>query len=360
MFSRSNELLGVDIGSSSIKVVGLKYHKGVYELVNFRMVPLPSETIVDGSIMNSTAVVDALSEIVSLEKIKSRGVVTSVCGHSVIVKKIKLPQMSDEELEESIQWEAEQYIPFDITDVNLDVQILRSELEDDIDQMEVLLVAAKKDMINDHVAVLTEAGLSPQVMDIDAFAIGNMFQLNYVMGQDEVVALINIGAAITNVNILGDGGLSVFTRDISIGGSQYTEEIQKQLGVAYEEAEALKLGGHGSGNVGQTDAVIPQEVGGILRSVSENIAVEVQRSLDFYFSTTMSDRIDRICLMGGSSRVPGLASAIETKTGVKTEVVNPFKEIRIDQTKFDLRQIEEVAPLAAVAVGLALRKVGDR
>lgn len=357
LFSKKEQLVGVDIGSSSIKLVQLKKTKKGYELVHFRMHPLPPEVIVDGSIMNSGAVVDAMIELLNLEKIKSKSVSTSVCGHSVIVKKIKLPQMTPQELEESIQWEAEQYIPFDITDVNLDVQILGTDPVNQ-DQMDVVLVAAKKDMINDHVAVLTEAGLNPLVMDVDAFAIGNMYEMNYGFNEGETVVLVNLGATIANINIL-NGGVSVFTRDITVGGSLYTDEIQKQLNVSFDEAESLKLGGDVEATE-STDVLVPQEVGGILRTVSDNIALEIQRSLDFFASSASDEKIHKIVLCGGSSKVPGLTTAIETKTGIPTEVADPFSNVLIDDKKFDLNHIKNVGPAAAVAVGLALRELGDR
>jgi type IV pilus assembly protein PilM len=322
------------------------------------MVPLPAEAIVDGAIMNASAVVDALNELITQEKVKNRMVATSVSGHSVIVKKIKLPQMSEQELEESIQWEAEQYIPFDVTDVNIGVQILGQD-EQDVGQMDVLLVAAKKDLINDYTNVLTEAGLAPLIMDVDAFAIENMFEANYGAPEGQTVLLANIGASTINLNILRNG-VTAFTRDISMGGNQFTEEIQKQLNVSYEEAESLKLGGELGGPSETTDAVIPQEVGGIIRSVSEALASEIQRSLDFFLATSTEDRIAKVYLSGGSAKVPGLPSVVESKLGLGVEVVNPFKSVSIDEKNFNVTHINEVAPAAAVAVGLGLRYVGDR
>ncbi len=358
MFGGSKNLVGIDIGSSSIKLVEVRQNKKGISLLHFRMVPLPSETIVDGAIMNSAAVVEALNELLAQEKVKTKDVATSVSGHSVIVKKIKLPQMSEQELEESIQWEAEQYIPFDINDVNMAVQILGND-EQDVGQMEVLLVAAKKDLINDYTSVLTEAGLNPLIMDVDAFAIENMFEANYGVQEGQTVVLANIGASTINLNILRNG-ISTFTRDISMGGNQFTEEIQKQLNVSYEEAESLKLGGELGGPSDTTDAVIPQEVGGIIRSVSETLAGELQRSLDFFSASAGDDRIAKVFLSGGSSKVPGLPAVMEAKLGIPVEIVDPFKSIQIDEKNFNVAHIRDVAPAAAVAVGLSLRYLGDR
>jgi type IV pilus assembly protein PilM len=358
LFGKKKEIVGIDIGSSSIKLVEFKRTKKGLSLVHFRMLPIPQEAIVDGAIMNAGAVVEALNELIAQEKVKTKDVATSVAGHSVIVKKIKVPQQSEQELEESIQWEAEQYIPFDISDVNMGVQILGSD-EQDVGQMEVLLVAAKKDLINDYTSVLTEAGLNPVIMDVDAFAVENMFEANYGVQDGQTILLANVGASTINLNILKNG-ISTFTRDISMGGNQFTEEIQKQLNVSYEEAESLKLGGELGGPSETTDAVIPQEVGGIIRSVSETLASEIQRSLDFFLATAADERIAKVYLAGGSSKVPGLPGVVETKLGISTEIANPFKSVEIDEKKFNVTHITEVAPSAAVAVGLGLRFVGDK
>ncbi len=355
LFSKNKGAIGLDIGSSFIKVLELQPKGNGWALVNFGMTKLPPEAIVDGALMNSNIIVEAIRELTRKNHIRTKEVVTSVSGHSVIIKKINLPVMSMEELEESIHWEAEQYIPFDINDVNIDVQIL-NEGADDGNQMEVVLVAAKKDMINDYVAIIQEAGLSPTVIDVDSFAIENMFEVNYETGADETVVLVNVGASIVNINVL-KGGVTAFTRDITLGGNQYTEEIQRQLSVSYEEAEALKIGG---GIVRDTQAVVPEEVEGIIQSVNDNVATEIQRSLDFYAATSTEDRIRRIYLSGGSARVPGLTRTIQDKTGVDVEVINAFRKVEINERQFDIAFLNEVAPMAAVAVGLALRRAGDR
>ncbi|MEQ8273395.1 MAG: type IV pilus assembly protein PilM [Deltaproteobacteria bacterium] len=347
--------VGLDIGSGSVKLCHLKPAKrGNYQLQSFGMVQLPPEAIVDGALMNSTAVVDAVQELFASQKIRHKEVATSVSGHSVIIKKINLPQMTPEELEESIQWEAEQYIPFDINDVNIDVQILNTE-STQAGQMDVLLVAAKKDMVNDYTEVIASAGLTPVVVDIDAFAVQNQFEINYEVPRSETVVLVNIGAAVTNINVLANG-VSTFTRDISIGGGQFTDAVQKALNVSYDEAEALKLGGGGP----DSDAVVPQEVERVLQTESESIANEIQRSLDFYAATSADAHIARIFLSGGSSRIPALVKTIENRTGVPVEVLNPFRNIDISSGRFDPEYLQSVAPMAAVAMGLALRFPADK
>jgi type IV pilus assembly protein PilM len=259
--------------------------------------------------------------------------------------------MTDEELEESIQWEAEQYIPFDINDVYLDVEVLNRNQGQG--QMEVLLVAAKKEMINDYVNVAKEAGLMPMVVDVDAFCLQNMFEVNYGFEEEQTVVLLDVGSSTININVLS-GGRTSFTRDVSMGGNQFTEEIQKQLNITYEEAETYKRGGDAS------DAVIPHEVEKVIQQVAESIAGEVQRSLDFYAATTSDAPISRIYLSGGSCSIPALGRTISRVSGVPVELLNPFRKIESDGGKFNPQFLESVGPIAAVSVGLALRRTNEQ
>lgn len=357
--AKSKLALGLDIGSTGVKLILLKEQRRrgqtVYSLQSFGMKPLPPEAIVDGALMNSTAIVQAVQELMSELKLKQKDVAIGVSGHSVIIKKISMPRMSSEELDEAIQWEAEQHIPFDIKDVNIDTQILNPDANDATGQMDVLLVAAKKDMINDYTTVVSEAGLLPSVVDVDAFAVQNCFSHNYEVPANETVVLINAGAAVVNINILTNG-VTTFTRDVTIGGNQFTEEIQKQLNVSYEEAEALKIGGGRA----DADAVVPQEVERVMASVAEQVAGEIQRSLDFYAGTAADATFSKVYLSGGTAKIPALFKTIESRVGVPVEIMNPFKAIEIDNRRFDPAFIMDVAPLAAVAVGLGLRRAGDK
>lgn len=346
--------LGLDIGSSSVKMVLLKESRRGYELQHFGIAPLPPEAIVDGALMNSTAIVQAIRELVAAQKIKHREVALGVAGHSVIIKKIQLPQMSQAELDDAIQFEAEQYIPFDINDVNVDAQILAPGQQDGT--MDVLLVAVKKDMINDYTSVAAEAGLKPVVVDVDAFAVQNAFETAYGIPQDETVVLINAGAAVVNINIVARG-ITSFTRDITLGGNLFTEEIQKQLNVSHDEAEALKVGGSAGADA---DAVVPHEVERVIQGVAEQMAGEIQRSLDFYAATAADGRISRVYLSGGTARIPALQRMIAQRCGVPVEPLDPFRNILIDHRRFDPAYIREVAPMAAVAVGLGLRRPDDK
>ncbi len=261
--------------------------------------------------------------------------------------------MTQEELDESIQWEAEQYIPFDVKDVNIDTQILTPEA-DAAGQMDVLLVAAKKDMINDYTSVCAEAGLTANVVDVDAFAVQNAFETNYDPAPGQPIVLINVGAAVTNINVVPNG-MATFTRDITMGGNAFTEEIQKQLNISYEEAEALKVGGQG-----EADAVVPQEVERVIQGVADQMGGEIQRSLDFFAATAPESHVAKVFLSGGTARIPALFKVIEQRAGVPVEVMNPFKSIEVDNRKFDPAVIMNAAPAAAVAVGLALRRPGDK
>ena len=345
--------LGLDIGSSSIKITQLKETgKGVH-LQTFDMAMLPPEAVVDGALMNFTAIVEKIRELVAVNKIRNRQCSIGISGHSVIIKKISLPEMTPEELSESIQWEAEQYIPFDIKDVNVDVQILNPKASHG--QMDVLLVAAKKDVINDYTSVVSEAGLMPVCVDVDTFCVQNMFELNYGFPANETIALINIGASVININVISNG-ITTFTRDISMGGSMLTEEIQKQLNVSYEEAEHYKTGGHE--NV--SSSAIFREVMKLAERVAEALVTEIQRSFDFFSATTVNADLSRIFLCGGSAQMPSLIRFLEKRLEVPVEMVNPFKNVIIDSKRFDLDLLQRMAPMAAVSVGLGLRRANDK
>jgi type IV pilus assembly protein PilM len=353
--AKAKPVLGLDIGSSAIKLVSLRESKRGYSLQNFAMAPLPPEAIIDGALMNSTVIVNTIRQLLQSQRIRTKAAGIAISGHSVIIKKITLPAMTKEELEESIQWEAEQYIPFDINDVNIDVQVLTPEPTEQ-GQMDVLLVAAKKDMINDYVAVVQEAGLTPLVVDVAAFCVENAFEANYDVPAADTIVLTNIGASVININVISNG-TTAFTRDISMGGNQFTEEIQKQLNVSYDEAEALKLGG---GSAADADSVVPQEVERVILSVSESLAGEIQRSLDFYAATAADSHISRIYLSGGTCKLPSLYKVIENKVGVPVEIMNPFRNIEFDPKRFDPEFIREVGPSAAVVVGLGIRTPDDK
>ncbi len=350
----SRSIVGLDVGSSTIKAVELaaKGKSGNFELTHLGISGVPSEAIVQGAFLNASAITEAIREAVENGKIKTKSVAAAVSGHSVIVKKVNLPSMSREELDEQIRWEAEQYIPFDVNEVNLDFQILDGG--NDEGQMEVLLVAAKKDLIDDYVQVISEAGLVPVAIDVAAFAVENAFEANYAVTRGQTIALVNIGAQVVNINIISNG-IPCFTRDITTAGNQYTEEIQKALSISFGEAERIKIGGRGS----HSQDVVPQEVEQAIQSVTETVIGEISRSLDFYGATSADNRIERVYLSGGAAKVSGLAKAFHDRTGLPVEVMNPLSRM-LPSSRFEADYLDDLAPALGVGVGLALREAEAR
>src|ERR1700739_688284 len=341
--SKQKALVGLDIGSSSIKAVELKSTKHGYELVSFGLEALAQDTVVDGAIMDAPLVAGAISNIFDSNKVKTKNVATAVSGHSVIVKRVSLPTMTEEELYDRIQAETSQHIPFDIADVNLDHQLL--EAMDS--QMDVLLVAVKKDKILNHTNVLAQAGKTPVVVDIDAFGLQNCFEVNYEPDAGQTVALLNIGASVMNINIVR-GGIPLFTRDVSVGGNQYTDALQKELDLSFEDAERLKKGD-------SLPSVTDEQKQQILRSVSDILTLEIQKTFDFFGATASGESIQRIVVAGGTARVPGLVDLLREEFAMPVEELNPFRKVSIDPGKHSDDQIREMAPRLAIAVGLALR-----
>jgi|SRR5215204_276604 len=347
------QLVGLDIGSSAIKLVQLKESKGRYFLQKFGVKPLEPEVIVDGTVMDEGRVVSAIRELFDESNVKNKHVAISISGHAVIVKKISLPPMPDEELEGQVRLAAEQYIPFDINEVNIDFHVLPPDPGGEGQgEMSVILVAAKKDKINELTELVKGAGLIPMVMDVDAFAIENMHAINYPLALDETTALVNLGASVMNVNIIR-GGISLFTRDIPLGGNRYTEAIQREMGLSYEEAEESKKGQRTSDSTATS-------LTNVIDSVNGEVASEIARTVDYFKTSTANSELDRVLVCGGVAHIRGLVSQLGDRMHATVEVANPFSEIDITGSDFDAEALAELAPLAAVGVGLALRAVGDR
>jgi len=349
-FAKKKELIGIDIGSTSIKLVKLKGGKGSYEIESIGIAPLPSEAIVDNTLMDSSVVVDGLKSLFEGLGIKTfKDAASSVSGNSVIIRKITLPAMSSEELESEIQWEAEQYIPFDINDVNIDFQMLEPD-ENDPSRMYVLLVASKKDIVNDYLSVFAEAGLKLVLIDVDVFAVQNAFEMNYEPEADEVYALVNIGANMMNLNVVKNG-VSLFTRDVQMGGGLYTEEIQKKMAVSSEDAERMK--------VSVTESA-PSDLLESMAKINETLSLEIRRSLDFYNSNAIEGRITKVYLSGGGCKSYNLVESVGVRLNLPVEIINPFSRIKFDEKKFEKAFLEEIAPIMTVAIGLASRRLGDK
>lgn len=352
MLRRTRSLVGLDIGSSAVKAVELKPSGKAYKVVAFGIEPVPPDSIVEGAIIDAGAVAEAIRRLFQARKIRTKEVAASLSGNAVIVKKITLPVMTEAELAESIYWEAEQYIPFDIQDVNLDYQILDGGQGSAKGTMDVLLVAAKKEKIADYTGVISQAGRVPVIVDVDAFALQNAFEVNYGIEPGQIVVLLNAGASAININIL-NGDQSVFTRDISIGGNAYTEALQKELNLPFESADLLKRGQ-------DVEGATYEEARPVLRAVTESVLLEVQKTFDFFKATAASERIDRIVVSGGASRAEGFTDMLGERFEVAVEPFDPFRRIAFDPRRFGVADPADVAPTVAVAVGLALRRVGDR
>jgi len=328
----------------------LKEVKGKYHLERLGITTLEPELIVDGSILDSSRVIEAIRGLITKTNIRIKDVALSLSGHSsVIIKRVSIPQMSEDELSESIKFEAEQYIPFDIEDVNLDFQILG--LAEKENMMDVIIVAAKKDKINEYVTVAKEAGLSPVIVDVDAFALENMYELNYEVKPDENVALVNIGASMININIL-KGGVSVFTRDSAVGGNLHTEALQKEFTITYANAEKLK-------QEGSMEGISKEDVTAVLSAASDDIITEISRSFDYFRDTTNYENINEIVLCGGGALTGGFVPILSERSGINVKIAGPLKNIHIPES-FDKEYLSKVEPLVSVAVGLAARRLGDK
>ena len=332
----SKTIVGLDVGSSSIKAVELRKKGAQIEVAHLGLEALASDIVVDSMIVDSGTVSSAISKLFADCLIKTKSVATAVSGHSVIVKKISLPSMSDQELAETIEKEAAQHIPFDLADVSLDYQILSEEAGSP--QMDVLLVAVKKDKILNYTNVLSMAGRTPAIVDIE---------YNYQPAPGQVVALLNLGASVMNINIV-KGTTPLFPRDVSVGGHQYTDSLQKELDLNFEDAEKLKLG-EKVGTVSE-DAKAP-----ILQQVTEIIVLEIQKTFDFFRASAAGEHIEKIYLAGGSAKVPGLMEALRQEFSMPVELLNPFQRVVPPADGPGAELVEQNAGQLAVAVGLALR-----
>lgn len=357
---KKNQLIGMDIGSHSVKLAEIEDTKKGKLLKNFGIIGLPQDAIVEGAIKEMEIVSSAIKTLYKQLKLKNKNVVTSISGYSVIVKKISVQRRGEAELEATIQDEAEQYIPFDINDVNLDYEILlpggaaedEKEAKGDKGFMDVMLVAAKKDIVEDYVSLLHLTGLTPAILDVDAFAVQNSFELG-AQETSGCYAIVNIGAEELGINAVKNG-ISIFTRDSSYGGYQINEAIMSKFGVSYEEAEKIKLGG----------TKIENKEKGLLEDIFASVVTgwvnEIKRALDFLTTTYPDESIEKIYVSGGSCRIPGFKRYLEIETEIPVEEMNPFVNLQINDKVFDPKYLSYMAPQAAVAVGLALRSIGDK
>jgi len=350
VFSKKDNLVGLDIGSRSIKAAEISESKRGRELKRFGITEIPHGAIEDGTINDPESLAESIRQLFKAYNIKERNVAISIGGYSVIVKKIAVQTMDEAQLQETIHFEAEQYIPFDISDVNLDFQIL-GENETNPNQMNVFLVAAKKEMVNDYVNLANLAGLNPCIVDVEAFALQNTFEANYDTG-DVNIALIDIGASKTSLNIL-KGNNSVFMRDVSLGCMQINQKVISLIDCSYDEAEQLKFGG-------DSNRLSADDLKGIISSVVADWCTEIRRALDFFYSTYPDDQIKRIILSGGGANVADFRDLLAVEASAEVETINPFKNMYIDDEQFDPEFIKQISPQAAITAGLAIRRVNDK
>lgn len=349
LFGKKKSVAGLDIGSSSIKMVELEGKSNNLNLVSLGFENLPGDTIIDGQIMELNVVSDVIQSLCNNHQVTAERVVTGVSGHSVIIKNIVLPPMSREELEESIDWHAEEHIPYDLADVSLDYQVTDETSE----YTNVLIAACKRERIDNIKQAIQLAGKQPVVIDVDTFALQNCYEANYEPADTDVVTLLNIGASTMNVNIVM-GTRSLFTRDITVGGSQFTDVLQRSLGLDFQQAEAVKRGVRDASDGIEEKAIEP-----LMSNVTEIVAMEIQKTFDFYRATTDDSQtvVQKIMISGGGSKLAGLATELSAILELPVEVLDPFRRINVDSNKFDPDYLSEIVPEMAVAVGLALRGV---
>ena len=349
LFGKKQSLVGLDIGSNTVKAVEIvpSANRG-YKLVNWGISAPLAEAIVDGEIMDRQLVTDAISNLLESRGIRSKNVVAAVSGRAVIVKKITMNKLSAEDAQQAVYWEAEQHVPYDINDVSLDFEILGPSPTDP-KQMQVLLVAAKKDMVLSFSDLIREAGLQPLIVDVDSFAAQNALAANYDFSSDEIVAILNIGAEITNINIT-QGGVPYFTKDLQVGGNSFIEGAQRKFNLSQTEAAAAVRGESGS----------EVEVAAVVEQACEGLATALERAQAFLRTSGEAGAVTRIMLCGGAAMTPGVPEFLNRRFGVPAEIANPLARVNYDPSLFAGQDVMKVAPLLTVGIGLALRRLGDK
>ena len=343
MFSKKQRpFVGLDIGSSSVKVVEIRQENGGKRLVKFGISEPISDAVVDGEIVDRDHVARVIKDLFSNKHITPRCVVSSVSGRAVMVKKITMDRLSPEDASEAVLWEAEQHLPFEIADVALDYQILDSNKDPKL--MDVLLVAAKREMIHAHTDMIRQAGLTPLLIDVDYFAIQNALEANYDLSNEHTVGLVNVGLELTNINVF-KAGIPLVTKDLSVGVRNFVEVFQKKHSVENKTAAAALKG----------EWPEESEVSQVVREVAEDIATALERSLAYLRTSGEAESADRLLVSGGGAKLPGLVAFLAERFNAEVEVANPLRKIPYDESLFDEGAVEDVAPVLTVGVGLALR-----
>lgn len=335
--------VGLSIGSSSIKLAELQRKGKSWKLLHFGVFQLPEDAIVDREIVNQIAVVESIRTLIAQIRLRSKAVCTGLSGTSLIVKRMQLEVPNLRELQDSVFWEAEQYLPFDVSEVVMDYHLLSRGKDNKTD---VLLVAVKKAVLESYIVSVEDAGLKPRVVDVDFFALQNLFEMSYPQNPSTAVAIADIGASAMKI-VVAHSGIPVFTKESTIGGRALTAEIQKNLNLTYADAEILKVSGQSS--------TMPQEVSDLMQVMAENLAMEMKKAIDFYNASSIGAPVEYLLLAGGCARIPGLSQIVEDGTGLPTQIMNPFSAITYDPSIFTQEYLTAIAPVAAVPIGLALR-----
>lgn len=348
-FQKKGKFVAIDIGSSSIKMVEAIPEKNGYTLANLGVLPLPSTAVQNNMVVEKKIVAETIRNLIESNGVKANLVVSSVPGRAVIIKKIQLPAQGEEELAANVEFEATNVIPESLENVNLDYQILG--YLGDGSQMEVLLVAVKKEIVQSYTETIREAGLTPTIMDVDYFALENMFEISYEPKLDEVVGLIHIGARYTSINVLKNG-ISTFTGDLPVGGESFSESLTQQLPISSDQAEALKI-------TGLLEGTEDVNLESLLQPTCISLAEEISRTLSLYGTMAGEEGIHSIYLSGGSAKAAGLCQVLRNKLGVPVELSEPFRGFNVAKN-IDRDYLNESALALAVGAGLAIRRQGDK
>ncbi len=351
MFRKRKDLVGVDVGSYAVKMVQIREGKAGHRLENLGMALVPHEAVLEGRIERPEIVADILRKLAKNLKIKPGPIAASVSGYEVMIRKIEMPTMTEEELSARLRQEIAQYVPYQLDEVNVDYEIL------DVSKgrakfMDVLLVAAKKEAVASYVSMLRTAGFEPVVIDVDYFALSNAFEATYGVFAEENIALVDIGASKTTMTIV-QTGRPVFTRDMTFGGHSITHRIATELEIPLENAERIKLG------LG-ADSVDRARLEKAFVETLTEWTTDIKRALDFFFTHFPEAKLHKLFLSGGSARIPGLEKFLEAELGIPTQVCNPLQHLEVDAGRFDQAYLEQIGPQMTIGLGLALRRAGDK
>lgn len=349
MFFKSKKVIGLDIGTSSIKLAEMNFNGKTAQLLSFGFAPTPANSVSGGEILDIASVGLTIQSLVNELKTKRKNVATAMWGTAVIVKKITIPKMDRKLIRDQIRFEAEQYIPFDINNISLSHHVIGSMAGSDT--LDILLIAAQNELVSQYTQAIDVSGLAISVLDVSGFALANAFELNYGKMPGQTVGILNFGAAITNFVVIQNGEV-IFCRDIPVGGANYTSEIHKTMDITIAEAEALKLSA-------VSKREVPDEVHSVISATNEAVTEEIRSSLDFLSATTNGLTLNRCFYTGGSSTTPGLINTITRATGISMELFNPFQRIKVNSKKFSPEYLEQIRSFSGVVMGLAARKEGD-